>query len=222
MPRLALATAPFCHAFPPEKQQSWNPLFASSKLVSDLRFSADHRPEILHTRQMKAHRTLHLPRGQQKLKLHQERNTGRNAKNNTVAPGPSAAIMNPNGVHRCDWWYPHPPPNRPPDAVPVPGPTGGVSFVCGLSYFTQPHSSKDYFQIERSLVLRRVLATEAVCYVLLRFVLGLRDRLQDGCCGRGLASELPRGYLRLCGPGRGFRPHFEQSVAVGVPFSREF
>ena len=41
----------------------------------------------------------------------------------------------------------------------------GVLFLfAGLSCYTQPHSNKDHVQIERSLVLRRVLATEAVCH----------------------------------------------------------
>ena len=60
---------------------------------------------------------------------------------------------------------PPPLPTGPPMQYLFPDLLGVFVFCCGLSYFTQPHSNKDHVQIERRLVLRRVLTTETFSHV---------------------------------------------------------
>ena len=59
---------------------------------------------------------------------------------------------------------PNPLPTGPPMHSRFPDLLGVLFLFAGLSCYTQPHSNEDHVQIERSLVLRRVLATEAVCH----------------------------------------------------------
>ena len=119
VPRLALATAPFCHAFPPRKTAILEPVVC--EFGTSFRYTVLRIPSARNTAHETYESTLGVTRapGQQKLKLHHERKT-LDAMRRTI-PVPRAP----------------PPPNRPQTAIHVPGTTRGIGCGCGLSYFAR-------------------------------------------------------------------------------------